>query len=106
MMPKAIKCGRSEPNRKCIFLLPKVSSPSQTDKIDGKVLSILLDQNDNYWFGTNSGAYFYNGKNLIVFNRTNGLFQNQLQEIQQDHTGNIWSAPVVMASIVSQAIAS
>jgi ligand-binding sensor domain-containing protein len=59
-------------------------------EIGKEVLSILQDRNDNYWFGTNGGVYRYDGKNLIVFRIRDGLYQNQVQEIQEDNSGTIW----------------
>lgn len=63
-----------------------------TNNIGKEVLSIFQDRNNNYWFGTNTGAYCYDGINLIVFTVKDGLFQNQVQSIQEDKHGNIWFA--------------
>lgn len=65
---------------------------NQVTEIGAKVLSIVQDKADNYWFGTNSGAYFYNGKNLFALGVKDGLFQNQVQDIQEDSFGNFWFA--------------
>lgn len=55
------------------------------------VISILHDRNNNFWFGTqNSGVYCYDGKNLLRFTQKDGLYQNQVQDIQEDERGNIW----------------
>ncbi|MBL0192425.1 MAG: hypothetical protein IPQ18_14085 [Saprospiraceae bacterium] len=59
-------------------------------EIDNKVLTIFQDSNENYWFGTNGGAYRYDGKNLIKITRKDGLFQDQVRNIQEDELGNIW----------------
>lgn len=59
-------------------------------EIDNKVLTIFQDSNENYWFGTNGGAYRYDGKNLIKITRKDGLFQDQVRNIQEDEMGNIW----------------
>ncbi len=59
-------------------------------EIGKEVLSVLQDKNGNYWLGTNNGVYCYDGKTLIVFTTKDGLFQNQVQDIQEDDLGNIW----------------
>ncbi len=64
-------------------------SNSKTE-INNYVLSILQDNKNNYWFGTNAGVYRYDGKSLIQFTTKDGLFQNQVRHIQEDATGNIW----------------
>lgn len=63
---------------------------NSTTEINKIVLSIFQDRNDNYWFGTNAGAYRFDGKSLILFTTKDGLFQNQIQEIQEDLLGNIY----------------
>jgi ligand-binding sensor domain-containing protein len=61
-----------------------------TTEMDPGVLSILHDQNGYYWFGTNEGAYRYDGQSLIVFTTKDGFYQNQVQHIQEDAKGDIW----------------
>lgn len=55
--------------------------------MDPGVLAILQDQNGYYWFGTNDGVYRYDGQSLIVFTTKDGLYQNQVQAIQE---GDLW----------------
>lgn len=60
-------------------------------EIGKKVLSIFQDKKNNYWFGTqSSGVYRYDGKTLIQFTEKDGLFWNQVQDIQEDESGKIW----------------
>lgn len=60
-------------------------------EIGKKVLSIFQDKKNNYWFGTqSSGVYRYDGKTLIQFTEKDGLFRNQVQDIQEDESGKIW----------------
>jgi ligand-binding sensor domain-containing protein len=61
-----------------------------TTEIGRDVLTIFQDKNYNYWFGTNDGAYCYDGKNLVRFTHKDGLAQDQIQTIQEDNAGNIW----------------
>lgn len=61
-----------------------------TSALGNEVLSILQDRENNYWFGANDGVYRYNGTSLIRFTTKDGLFQNQVQKIQEDESGNIW----------------
>ncbi|HAD12911.1 MAG TPA: hypothetical protein DCF33_10800, partial [Saprospirales bacterium] len=61
-----------------------------TTEMDQGVLAILQDQNGYHWFGTNEGVYRYDGQSLIVFTTEDGLYQNQVQNIQEDENGDIW----------------
>ena len=40
---------------------------NRVDKLDKGVLAIMQDRKNHYWFGTNEGAFRYDGKSLIVF---------------------------------------
>lgn len=59
-------------------------------QLNPNVLSILQDKNKHYWFGTNEGVYRYDGQSLIRFTTQDGLFQNQVQHIQEDEKGHLW----------------
>lgn len=63
---------------------------NRVDKLDKGVLAIMQDRKNHYWFGTNEGAFRYDGKSLIVFTEKDGLRQNQVRQIQEDASGRIW----------------
>ncbi|WP_284652508.1 ligand-binding sensor domain-containing protein [Flavobacterium terrisoli] len=64
---------------------------NKVTEIDPNICSIFQDSKGNYWFGTNgSGVYCYDGKTIIQFTDKDGLFNNQVQHIQEDKFGNLW----------------
>ncbi|MFK8008230.1 MAG: two-component regulator propeller domain-containing protein [Saprospiraceae bacterium] len=66
----------------------KVSSMMKLDK---KIWSIYQDQKNNYWFGSNgNGVFHYDGKNLKKYTKQDGLVDNTIRGIQEDHLGNIY----------------
>ncbi|HTF02654.1 MAG TPA: two-component regulator propeller domain-containing protein [Bacteroidia bacterium] len=55
------------------------------------ILIIFQDKNNNYWFGSNGqGVYRYDGKTLTHFTTKDGLCHNQVREIKEDKSGNIY----------------
>lgn len=52
---------------------------------------IYQDQRGQYWFGSSDqGVYRYDGKHLVQFTTTDGLVNNRIRAIQEDHTGTIY----------------
>jgi len=56
------------------------------------MFSIFQDQKGYMWFGTNSGAVRYNGREMTVFNQEQGLPGNSVRDIQQDSSGIMYFA--------------
>jgi ligand-binding sensor domain-containing protein/serine phosphatase RsbU (regulator of sigma subunit)/ABC-type amino acid transport substrate-binding protein len=56
------------------------------------IFSIFQDRKGYLWFGTNSGAVRYNGREMVVFNHEQGLPANSVRSIQQDSSGIIYFA--------------
>ncbi len=56
------------------------------------VFSIFQDQKGYMWFGTNSGAVRYNGREMQVFNHDHGLLGNSVRDIEQDSSGIMYFA--------------
>jgi ligand-binding sensor domain-containing protein/serine phosphatase RsbU (regulator of sigma subunit)/ABC-type amino acid transport substrate-binding protein len=56
------------------------------------ILSIYQDQKGYLWFGTNSGAVRYNGREMVVFNHEQGLPGNSVRDIEQDSSGMMYFA--------------
>src|SRR5437763_1487518 len=56
----------------------------------------LRDQDGFLWIGTYDGLNRYDGNHFITFKHqranTNGLLDNAVQDICEDHTGMIWMA--------------
>ncbi|MFN8346323.1 MAG: two-component regulator propeller domain-containing protein [Spirosomataceae bacterium] len=65
-------------------------------ELDKAILVIFQDRHHNYWFGSNGqGIYRYDprqavGKNLIHFTAKDRLCSNQIRDIQEDKSGNIY----------------
>jgi len=56
------------------------------------IFSIFQDSGGTLWFGTNSGAFRYNGREMVVFNHDQGLPGNSVRNIQQDSSGTMYFA--------------
>jgi len=56
------------------------------------ILSIYQDKKGYLWFGTNSGAVRYNGREMVVYTHENGLPGNSVRDIEQDSSGLIYFA--------------
>jgi ligand-binding sensor domain-containing protein len=53
--------------------------------------SVLEDSKGNFWFASvGSGVYYYDGKNFRNFTTKDGLAHNDVIDIYEDKTGNIW----------------
>jgi ligand-binding sensor domain-containing protein/serine phosphatase RsbU (regulator of sigma subunit)/ABC-type amino acid transport substrate-binding protein len=56
------------------------------------ILAIYQDRKGYIWFGTNSGAVRYNGREMLVFDQAQGLPDNSVRDIKQDNQGNMYFA--------------
>ena len=74
---------------------PKTGLPSSKTEV---ALSLIQDSKGIFWIGTNaSGAYRFDGENFTSFLRyngrihpTNNIYNNCIQSILEDDSGNIW----------------
>ncbi len=56
-----------------------------------RFVSVLEDSKGNFWFSSvGSGVYYYDGKNFRNFTTKDGLAHNDVIDIYEDKTGNIW----------------
>lgn len=60
--------------------------------LDGQYITrILVDDQNNYWFGTiNKGAYRLSENELTVFDERKGLSHNRVLSLYQDREHSIW----------------
>lgn len=59
--------------------------------LDKSIWSIYQDQKNNYWFGSNgNGIFHYDGKKLKKYTHQDGLVDNTIRGIQEDHLGNVF----------------
>ncbi len=81
---------------KCTAQLPLGSHllsgvPGITKEISQSIWVMFEGKDHVYWLGSNgSGAYRYDGKNLIQYTTADGLCSNQIRGIQADSMGNIY----------------
>jgi ligand-binding sensor domain-containing protein/serine phosphatase RsbU (regulator of sigma subunit)/ABC-type amino acid transport substrate-binding protein len=72
--------------------LPYVNYGADDGLPQEDIFSIFQDQKGYLWFGTNSGAVRYNGREMLVFNHEQGLPGNSVRDIRQDSSGTIYFA--------------
>ena len=57
----------------------------------GKIVHcICVGRNGHIWFGTNGGAYRYDGDTLANISDKDGLSNNAVHSIVEDKAGNLW----------------
>lgn len=72
--------------------LPYVNYGADDGLPQEDVFSIFQDRKGYIWFGTNSGAVRYNGREMFVYGENNGLRANSVRDINQDVSGTIYFA--------------
>lgn len=86
------------------FPLPQEDFPSVSpetglpSKVTEEVLSIIQDRTGDFWLGTLAGgAYHFDGKTFTSYLKFNGqihptasVYNNVIQSIVEDNSGNIW----------------
>lgn len=64
---------------------------NQVSELDENIWAIHQDQDDNYWFGSNTdGVYQYDGSTLKRYTEEDGLVDNSIRGIQEDKAGNLY----------------
>jgi ligand-binding sensor domain-containing protein/serine phosphatase RsbU (regulator of sigma subunit)/ABC-type amino acid transport substrate-binding protein len=64
------------------------------------VLSIFQDADNYMWFGTHAGAIKYNGREMTVYDKSNGFSSNSVFDIAQDKEGSMFFATLKGISIL------
>lgn len=60
-------------------------------ELSNNIMVIYQDTKNNYWFGSRKdGLYKYDGKTIIKFTVKDGLQSNCVEEIKEDHLGNVY----------------
>jgi len=72
--------------------LPYVNYGADDGLPQEDIFSIFQDKKGYLWFGTNSGAVRYNGREMLVFNQENGLPGNSIRDIKQDSSEMMYFA--------------
>ncbi len=75
------------------FAIPEAKPDSTRGVTSAKIVhSIMEDSKGRMWFGTNGGAYVYDGKSLSNISEKDGLCNNNVNSILEDKNGNMWFA--------------
>jgi len=91
----------------CIVLTALISCKGQSQKqidsnensikvdtvkeLGNNIMLVYQDKKNNYWFGSwETGLYQYDGKKILHFTTKSGLPNNRIDEIKEDHLGNIY----------------
>jgi len=54
------------------------------------VTTIFEDSKGNFWFGTDQGLSFYDGKKFTTYTTADGLVDNNIFAVSEDRDGDIW----------------
>ena len=91
----------------CIVLTALISCKGQSQKqidsnensikvdtvkeLGNNIMLVYQDKKNNYWFGSwETGLYQYDGKTILHFTTKSCLPNNRIDEIKEDHLGNIY----------------
>ena len=61
-----------------------------TDGLPGETHCLLQDRQGYLWIGTNAGLCRYDGTEFITYTTADGLVDNRLQALCEDHEGRLW----------------
>lgn len=75
-----------------VFKYDGKSFTNVTSKVSSaRFFSLLEDRKGNFWFASiGSGVYYYDGKSFQNFTTRDGLANDQVTNIYEDKSGNIW----------------
>lgn len=60
-------------------------------KLDDKAAFVYQDKQGNYWFGSkNIGIYKYDGKEITLFTKADGLVDDLIIKVQEDQEGKLY----------------
>jgi ligand-binding sensor domain-containing protein len=58
---------------------------------DARFFTVMEDSQNKFWFGSiGSGVYHYDGQSFQNYTIKNGLIDDQVTNIYEDHAGHIW----------------
>jgi len=66
------------------------------------ILAIFQDKDNYMWFGTHSGAVRYNGRKMLVFDKTKGFNSNSVFDIAQDKEGTMFFTTLEGVAILEE----
>ncbi len=75
------------------FALPETEPDNAHGVTSARIVhSILQDSQGRMWFGSNGGAFIYDGQSLRNISTREGLCHNTVNDILEDRAGNFWFA--------------
>ena len=75
------------------FDLPETTPDRSRGVTSARIVHHMMeDSKGNMWFGTNGGAYIFDGTSLSNIAENDGLCNNVVNDILEDQQGNIWFA--------------
>ena len=75
------------------FALPEAAPDLTRGVTSGKIVHcIMVDRRGRVWFGTNGGAYIYDGSALSNLSEQDGLSNDAVHGLLEDQSGSIWLA--------------
>ena len=85
-------CNGQTSDSKNPFLLREINVRGDTvHELGGSIMVIYQDRQNTYWFGSwETGMYRYDGKTLINYTTEHGLYNNRVDDIEEDKSGNIY----------------
>ncbi len=67
------------------------------------IMVIYQDKKNTYWFGSwKTGIYKYDGKTLINYTTKHGLYNDRVDNIKEDKSGNIYFAGMSQNSTITK----
>jgi ligand-binding sensor domain-containing protein len=85
-------CNGQTSDSKNLFLLRGINVRGDTvHELGSSIMVIYQDRQNTYWFGSwETGVYRYDGKTLINYTTEHGLYNNRVEDIEEDKSGNIY----------------
>ena len=84
--------GQTSNSKNHSVLLKEINVKGDTVKeLGSSIMVIYQDKKNTYWFGSwETGVYSYDGKTLINYTTKHGLYNNRVDDIKEDKSGNIY----------------
>jgi len=86
-----LSCNAQTETAKHLNIAKDLQVDSKITGLDQKASMMYQDSIGNYWFSSKEkGVYKYDGKNLVLFTKKDGLCSYDIISIQEDLNGNIY----------------
>jgi ligand-binding sensor domain-containing protein len=84
--------GQTTYSKKNTDQLQEINATGDTVKeLGSNIMVIYQDKKNTYWFGSwETGVYRYDGKTLVNYTTKHGLYNNRVDDIKEDKSGNLY----------------